>query len=193
MSVIGDRRLGDLTARVSEKVPSARRALPCPASRDGATGWVRSGNSPANIVYGSKPTALAFAVVLVLAATAHFMVRSAEDKVTDRMLSQAERFAIPADWKLTDEIVRPERFMCISTNPCPSLSRRWEAGKELTDADVAALTSGLGFTMTTDHPCERDAKVIGAGIIAFSLARTASSDTGSLSRVLVRENPSSSR
>ena len=54
---------------------------------------------------------LVIGVILVLAATAHFMVRSAEDKVTDRMLSQAERFAIPVDWKLTNEIVRPERFM----------------------------------------------------------------------------------
>ncbi len=87
--------------------------------------------------------------------------------MTDRMLSGAGRFVIPAEWKLTDEIVRPGRFMCISTNPCPSLSRRWEAGKELTDADVAALTSGLGFTMTTDHPCERDARVIGVGVICI--------------------------
>ncbi|MEW1805165.1 hypothetical protein [Pseudarthrobacter sp. NPDC080039] len=63
-------------------------------------------------------------VLLVLGVTASFVVRSAEDKVTDRMLSQAGRFAIPSDWKLTQETVRPERFMCISTNPCPSLSRR---------------------------------------------------------------------
>ena len=111
---------------------------------------------------------LAFAVILALGVTAHFMVRSAEGRVTDRMLSQAGRFAIPADWKLADEIVRPERFMCISTNPCPSLSRRWETGKELTDNDVAALMSGLGFDMTTDHPCERDARIIGVGTICTS-------------------------
>jgi hypothetical protein len=85
---------------------------------------------------------LVFAVILALGVTAHFMIRSAEDKVTAEMLSRAARFAIPADWKLTDEIVRPERFMCISTNPCPSLSRRWETGKELTDNDVAAVVSG---------------------------------------------------
>lgn len=72
---------------------------------------------------------LAFAVILVLAATALFVVRSAQDKVTDRMLSQAERFAIPADWKLTRKTVRPERFTCISTNPCPSLSRRWDTAE----------------------------------------------------------------
>ncbi len=111
---------------------------------------------------------LVFAIILVLGITAFFVVRSAEDKVTNRMLSQAERFAIPANWKLTTEIVRPERFMCISTNPCPSLSRRWDTGKELTDNDVTALTSRLGFPMTTDHPCKRQANVIGTDTICIS-------------------------
>lgn len=95
-------------------------------------------------------------------------MRSAEDRVTGRMLSGAGRFAIPADWKLAQEIVRPERFMCISTNPCPSLSHRWETGKELTDSDVTALMSGLGFDMTADHPCERPAPVSGAITICIS-------------------------
>lgn len=106
-------------------------------------------------------------MILLLAVTALFVIRSAEDKVTDRMLSQADRFAIPADWKLAEEIVRPERFMCISTNPCPSMSRRWETGKELTDSDVGALMSGLGFGMTTDRPCRRDARIIGVGTICI--------------------------
>jgi hypothetical protein len=110
---------------------------------------------------------LVLAVILVLAATAHFMVRSAEDRVTAEMLSRAGRFAIPADWKLTDEIVRPERFMCISTNPCPSMSRRWETGKELSDDDVAAVVSGVGVEMTTDNPCKRTAQMIGVAIICI--------------------------
>lgn len=111
---------------------------------------------------------LAFAVILALGVTVPFLVSSAEDKVTARMLSQADRFAIPSDWKLAQEIIRPERFMCISTNPCPSLSRRWETGKELTPNDVAALTSRLGFTMTTDHPCKRPANVIGTITVCHS-------------------------
>lgn len=111
---------------------------------------------------------LVFIAILVLAATAFFAVRSAEDTVTDRMLSQTGRFLIPANWKLSTEIVRPERFMCISTNPCPSLSRRWDTGKELSDDDVAALTSGLGFTMTTNHSCKRQANVIGVDTICIA-------------------------
>lgn len=111
---------------------------------------------------------LVLAVILALGATASVVVRAAEDKVTDRMLSQAHRFTILSDWKLTTEIVRPERFLCISTNPCPSLSRRWDTRKELTDNDVAALTSGLGFTMATNHPCKRQSNVIGVDTICIS-------------------------
>lgn len=104
---------------------------------------------------------LVFAVILTLAVTAFFPVRSAEDKVTDRMLSQAGRFTIPDDWNLTRETVRPERFMCISTNPCPSLHRTWETGRELTADDITAVFSGVGFGMKADGPCERSSKVIG--------------------------------
>lgn len=104
---------------------------------------------------------LVFAVILALAVTAFCVVRSNEDKVTEQMLSQARRFAIPADWKLAQEVVRPERFMCISTNPCPSLSRRWETGQELTEKDVATVLADVGFGMKADGPCERSSKVIG--------------------------------
>lgn len=104
-------------------------------------------------------------MILVLGVTAFFVVRSAEDKVTADMLSRAERLAIPSDWKLARETIRPERYMCVSTNPCPSLYRRWDTGKELTDDDVAVLKSGLGFKMMTDHPCRRPTN--GSGVITL--------------------------
>lgn len=44
---------------------------------------------------------LVFAVILVLGVTAFFVVRSAEDKVTEDMLSHTGQFTIPADWKLS--------------------------------------------------------------------------------------------
>ena len=102
------------------------------------------------------------AAVLVVGLGASFVARSAADKVTDDMLSRAARFSIPADWKLADEIVRSERFPCISTNPCPSLSRQWDAGKELATDDVTAVVSGVGFEMKTDAPCRRPANVSGS-------------------------------
>ena len=103
---------------------------------------------------------IVLAAVFVLATIAFFLIRSAEDKVTADMLARAGRFAIPSDWKLTDEIVRPEQFLCMSTNPCPSLYRQWEAGKELTENDLTAVVSGVGFEMKTDHPCQRQSNAI---------------------------------
>ena len=108
------------------------------------------------------------AAVLVVGLGAFFLVQSAEQKVTDDMLARAGRFAIPSDWKLTDEIVRPERFLCISTNPCPSLYRQWNAGKELTAGDVKAVVSGAGFEMKTDTPCQRPSNVSGSITICRS-------------------------
>ncbi|OAE01607.1 hypothetical protein A6A22_09385 [Arthrobacter sp. OY3WO11] len=105
---------------------------------------------------------IVLASVFVLGAVAFFLVQSAEEKVTADMLARAGRFAIPSEWKLTDEIVRSERFLCMSTNPCPSLSRQWDAGKELATDDVAAVVSGVGFEMKTDTPCQRPANVSGS-------------------------------
>lgn len=105
---------------------------------------------------------IVLAAVFVLGAIAFFLVQSAEEKVTADMLARAGRFAIPSDWKLTDEIVRSERFLCMSTNPCPSLSRQWDAGKQLTTSDVTAVVSGVGFEMKTDAPCQRPANVSGS-------------------------------
>jgi hypothetical protein len=39
--------------------------------------------------------------------------------------------------------------------------------KELTDQDLAALMSGLGFDMTTDQPCKRTAQMIGVATICI--------------------------
>lgn len=104
---------------------------------------------------------IVLAAVFVLGAVAFFLVQSAEEKVTADMLARAGRFAIPSDWKLTDEIVRSERFLCMSTNPCPSLSRQWAEGKELTTSDVTAVVSGVGFEMKADTPCQRPSNATG--------------------------------
>lgn len=104
---------------------------------------------------------IVLAAVFVLSAIAFFLVQSAEEKVTADMLARSGRFAIPSDWKLTDEVVRSERFLCMSTNPCPSLSRQWDAGKELTTSDVAAVVSGVGFEMKADTPCQRPSNATG--------------------------------
>jgi len=75
-------------------------------------------------------TGLVLALILVLGATGYFLVRSAEDRVTANMLSRVERFAIPLKWQVEDETVRPERFLCLDTNPpqlLPAMERRQRA------------------------------------------------------------------
>ena len=108
------------------------------------------------------------AAVFVLGAAAFFLIQSAEEKVTADMLARAGRFAIPSGWRLTDEIVRPEQFLCMSTNPCPSLYLQWDIGKELTENDLTAVVSGVGFEMKTDRPCQRQSNAIGLATICTS-------------------------
>ena len=81
------------------------------------------------------------AAVLVGGSVAFFLVRSAEEKVTSDMVSRAERFTIPADWKLQGNFVRREMFLCISTNPCPSIAKRWHTGRTLTVDDLANVAA----------------------------------------------------
>lgn len=102
-----------------------------------------------------RRTWIILAAVLVIGAVAVFFVRSAEDKVTGDMVSRAERFTIPADWKLQDNIVRREMFLCISTNPCPSIAKRWDAGRKITVDDLKTLGSTAGFAMTIEGTCTR--------------------------------------
>lgn len=112
---------------------------------------------------------IAVITVLFVAVTASlFLVRAAEDRVTADLVARVDRFAIPADWKQLDDIVRPERFLCMSTNPCPSISRRWNAGKELTLDELESVVSRAGFEMKTEGACQRRAKDIGRTTVCDS-------------------------
>jgi hypothetical protein len=111
---------------------------------------------------------IVLAAVFVIGTVAFFLVQSAEERVTADMVSRAGRFAIPPGWTLTTETIRPERFLCISTNPCPSLYRQWDTGKELTENDLTAVVSGVGFEMKTDRPCQRQSNAIGVTTICRS-------------------------
>jgi hypothetical protein len=113
-------------------------------------------------------TGLVLAAILPLGVTAYFLVRSSEDRVTADMLSRVERFSIPSDWQPEAETVRSERFLCMDTNPCPSLYRRWKAGKELAATDVAAVVSELGFEMKTSQICQRQSNAIGPTTVCDS-------------------------
>lgn len=49
----------------------------------------------------------------------------------------------------------------MSTNPCPSLSRRWETPDELTLADHRAIASPAGITLKVEGICPGQANVSG--------------------------------
>ncbi|TFC54065.1 hypothetical protein E3O62_15330 [Cryobacterium sp. TMT2-15-1] len=82
--------------------------------------------------------------VTVLAVSAFFIVRSFEDRVTDEFVSQVSLLAIPEGWKPLDDIVRREQFLCMSTNPCPSIARRWQADTGVTVKDLEQIASPAG-------------------------------------------------
>jgi hypothetical protein len=56
----------------------------------------------------------------------------------------------------------------MSTNPCPSISRRWNAGKELTIDELRTVVSSTGFDMRTEGTCQRQANHIGPTTVCAS-------------------------
>lgn len=112
--------------------------------------------------------AAVLAVVLVAAVAGVFLVRAAEERVTQDLVSRVDHFSIPPSWTQVDDIVRPERFLCVSTNPCPSISRRWNAGQDLTFDELKAVVAGTGFEMKTEGTCQRRAEDIGATTVCDS-------------------------
>ncbi|MBC7762245.1 MAG: hypothetical protein H7201_10720, partial [Candidatus Saccharibacteria bacterium] len=93
--------------------------------------------------------------VTVLAVSAFFIVRSLEDRVTDELVSQVSLLAIPEGWKPQDDIVRREQFPCLSTNPCPSIDRRWQADGAVTVQDLEQIAAPAGLTLAVEGPCQR--------------------------------------
>ncbi|TDW28787.1 hypothetical protein [Cryobacterium psychrophilum] len=107
--------------------------------------------------------------IVALAVAASILVRSIEDRVTEELVVQVSRLAIPADWKVLDDIVRREQFLCVSTNPCPSISRRWEAqaGEVVTAEDLVQTAAAADVTLTVDRLCERPANNGGRAIMCI--------------------------
>ena len=111
-------------------------------------------------------------LALIVAVGAFLFTKSAEDRVTADIVARADRFAIPADWNVQNDIVRGERFLCRSSNPCPSIARRWNTGTELTIEDLQALSQPAGFPIKTEGTCERDPGSVGDA----TLCRSSGSD-----------------
>lgn len=112
--------------------------------------------------------ATVLAVLAVAAVAGFLLVRAAEDRVTEEFVARADRLSIPAEWRLEDRIVRREMFLCIDTNPCPSIAKRWNAGRELSVDDLKAVSATAGFAMTVEGTCERRPNVGGPTTVCSS-------------------------
>ena len=102
-----------------------------------------------------RRTGIIIGVVALVAVAAFFLVRAAEDRVTADMVSRADRLAIPSEWQKTVDIVRGEQFLCMDTNPCPSLARQWDTGTKLTAVDLQAVAAPAGLRLKIEGTCQR--------------------------------------
>jgi hypothetical protein len=105
--------------------------------------------------------------IVVVAVAAIFIVRSLEERVTEALISQVSRLAIPTGWKPQADIVRGEQFLCASTNPCPSISRRWQADSAVSVQDLKQITAPAGLTLSVDRPCQRPANMLGSASLCI--------------------------
>jgi hypothetical protein len=105
--------------------------------------------------------------IVVLAVAASIIVRSFEDRVTDELVSQVSRLAIPAGWKQQADTVRREQFLCVSTNPCPSISWRWEADSVVAAKDLEQIAATAGLTLEVEGTCQRPANNLGLAILCI--------------------------
>ncbi|WP_223914378.1 hypothetical protein [Arthrobacter sp. NicSoilC12] len=56
----------------------------------------------------------------------------------------------------------------MSTNPCPSIAKRWDAGKSLSVDDLKAVGSTAGFPMNIEGTCTRRPTVGGTTTVCNS-------------------------
>jgi hypothetical protein len=94
--------------------------------------------------------------LIVLAFVIGFLPRS-----TTRITSVADRVAVPAGWVLTQEQVEPPRFICLGDNPCPSLSRTWATGADLSEQEFTAFVTATGWRLAVDRTCELSPSTFG--------------------------------
>ncbi|TFC15296.1 hypothetical protein E3O19_09260 [Cryobacterium algoritolerans] len=108
--------------------------------------------------------------VIVLAVSAFFIVRSLEERVTSELVTQVSRLEIPAGWQPLSDIVRGEHFLCMSTNPCPSISRRWQVDTAVTDQDLEEIATPAGLVLAVEGTCQRPAAETGETIVCTGRA-----------------------
>ena len=103
--------------------------------------------------------------IVVAVAGALLVVRMLDDAATDVLVSKVDRFDVPADWDPVADTVRPERFLCLSTNPCPSIFRSWKATTILTAEDIQMFADPVGLSLKFSDACQPRPGETGADIL----------------------------
>jgi len=98
---------------------------------------------------------VAIAAIIVAAVAVLFIVRAFESADTARFEAEVSELAVPHEWQKTVDVVRPVQYVCLSTNPCPSIFQRWTANEPVTEAVLAEIAKPAGLVLTIDGPCQR--------------------------------------
>lgn len=108
---------------------------------------------------GKRWGLIAIAAVVIGAVAAFFMVRAFEQADTARFDAEVSELAVPQSWHMTVNTVGPVQYvLCLSTNPCPSISRRWTADEPVTEDTLTQIAQPAGLDLTIDGPCQRHPK-----------------------------------
>ncbi|WP_323960888.1 hypothetical protein GC088_04505 [Arthrobacter sp. JZ12] len=99
--------------------------------------------------------------LILLWVCAFLVIKSIHDSTTADMVAVADRLKVPETWPMVSEVVESEKLICLNANPCPSMSRTWQAETELEVDDLHELALSAGWILEIEGDCLRQAGDIG--------------------------------
>ena len=109
---------------------------------------------PSALGDGVKVLGAVAAGLMALGVAALLVVFALENRVIEALVEQATQLAVPADWEQVNDAVRREQFLCMSTNPCPSISRRWVTDTPVSVHDLERMATGAGLRFSVEGTCQ---------------------------------------
>jgi hypothetical protein len=70
--------------------------------------------------HSERAAGIILTALVVTVTAAFFFIRSAENRVTDDLVSCADGLVIPGAWSELDNIVRREQLFCMDIHPMPA-------------------------------------------------------------------------
>lgn len=102
----------------------------------------------------NKPARSARIVVLSLLGAAALIVAAGIAALflpgtTAKVESVADRLDVPAEWTPASDGVRPDTWICLGDNPCPSLYRSWTTSTPMTPDLLVELAADVSSDFET--------------------------------------------